>query len=101
MFASQSGWIEAIDAFEVGMIALQLGAGRQKSDDEINNQAGIRFYRKNGQQIKKGEPILSLFTDKKELISIALERLSKTIKLNTQKVERPKLILEYLDKSDI
>lgn len=101
LLASQSGWIETIDAYEIGMIALQLGAGRQKSDDKINNQAGIRFYRKTGQTIEKGEPILSLFTDKREFLPFALEKISKTIKISTQKVTAPKLILEYLDKSDI
>ncbi len=43
IIASKSGYLGAVDNYEIGMSALQLGAGRLTKDDIIEPKAGIIF----------------------------------------------------------
>jgi pyrimidine-nucleoside phosphorylase len=99
--APKNGWIEIIDAYEVGMVALQLGAGRQKSEDKIDYKSGIRFYHKVGEKIERGSPILTVYTDKKEMVDNVLERLNPAIKISSEPTAPSKLILDCIDKNDL
>jgi len=97
----ENGWITSIDAFEVGTTAVNLGAGRLKSEDKIDHKAGIRFHKKTGQKIKKGTAILTLFTDKKEVVQDSLNKLANAILIKQEPVPQRKMILDYLDKSNL
>lgn len=99
--APQNGWIASINALEVGMTAVGLGAGRLKSTDKIDNKAGIRFHKKVGQDVKKGEPVFTIYTDKKEVLQNSVNRLADIITINPDPISPPKMILEYLDKSSL
>jgi len=97
----QTGWIESIDAFEVGTLAVHLGAGRLKSDDNIDYKAGIRFYKKVGHKVDKGEPIFTIYTDKKDMVQNSINQLAKAIKIISNPVSPPNMILDYIDKSHL
>ncbi len=97
----QNGWIESINAFEVGTTAVHLGAGRLKSDDRIDYKAGIRFHKKAGQKVEKGTPIFTIYTDKKELVQESVKGLAHVIIIKPYPVPPPKMILDYIDKSNL
>jgi len=97
----QSGWIESINAFEIGTTAVHLGAGRLKSDDRINNSAGIRLYAKVGDQVEKNSTLFTIYTETKEVIDESLNRLANAIKISKEPVRSPKVILDYLDMSHL
>lgn len=97
----KDGWIESINAYDVGMTAVQLGAGRERSSDKIDSKAGIRFYCKSGRSVKKGEPLFTFYTDKKEMKEIALKKLISAIKISSKKKSPQKLIYKFIDKSDL
>jgi pyrimidine-nucleoside phosphorylase len=97
----QNGWIKSINAFEVGTTAVHLGAGRLKSDDRIDYKAGIRFHKKTGQKVEKGTPIFTIYTDKKELVQDSVKRLAHIIIIEPDPVSPPKMILDYIDKSNL
>ncbi len=96
-----SGWVESINAYEVGMTAVQLGAGRQKNDDPIDYKAGIRFYKKTGQKVEKGSLLFTIYTDNENIIEPVLERLSHSIRIIPQPTSPPRLILNFIDKSNL
>ncbi len=62
VLAKESGYITAMDAEQIGIAAMLLGAGRAKKEDIIDYAAGIRLLKKTGEQVQKGEPIAELFT---------------------------------------
>jgi pyrimidine-nucleoside phosphorylase len=99
--SSQDGWILSMNALEVGTTAVQLGAGRLKSSDEIDYKAGIRFHKKVGQEIKKGELIFTIYTDKEEVLENSLHRLADIVTIIPDPVSPPKMIIDYLDKSNL
>jgi len=94
--ATKSGYIKSLDNYEIGMAALELGAGRLTKDDIINPKAGIIFYPKIGSKVKKGEVIAKLYTDKKKSIDSAKNRISKSIEYSKEKTKKVKLIKNIL-----
>ena len=96
IFASKSGYLKAVDNYEVGMSALQLGAGRLTKDDIIEPKAGIIFNPKIGDKIKKGDLLATLFTDNRKSIDAAKSRLENSLSYNRTTVPRPKLIKTIL-----
>jgi len=55
--ARRRGYIKSIDALEVGKIAVVLGAGRQRKEDDVDHAVGIEFMKKAGRKVEKGEPV--------------------------------------------
>jgi len=94
--ASKNGYLKAVDNYEIGMAALQLGAGRLTKDDIIEPKAGIIFNPKIGDKIKKGDVIAKIYTDKKKEIDAVKNRIENALTFSTEAVEKPKLIRTIL-----
>ena len=90
--SESTGYLESVDTYEVGMAALELGAGRLTKDDIIDPKAGIIFYPKIGDKISEGQTIAVLFTDLEEKIAHAKSRVIKGLTFSENKPELPKLI---------
>jgi pyrimidine-nucleoside phosphorylase len=99
--ADQSGYIQSMDALEIGLTSVSLGAGRQKSDDVIDPEAGIILYKKIGDKIENGEIILDLHTNKEAMIERAQYRLQKAIRISKEPVKKEPLIIEQLDRNSL
>ena len=82
--------------YEIGMAALELGAGRLTKEDKIDPKSGIIFYPKIGDRIKKGDVIAELFTDKKNKIESVKNRVTKSLAFSSKKTSRPKLIKKII-----
>ena len=58
--APRGGFVQAIDAQEIGLAAMSLGAGRARVDDRIDPAVGIVLERKVGDAVAAGEPFAVL-----------------------------------------
>lgn len=58
--AERSGFINAIDTWAVGYIAVELGTGRLEQDDPIDMAAGILFDRNVGDEVRAGQVVARL-----------------------------------------
>jgi len=54
------GVVEAIDAREIGLAAMALGAGRQRLEDRVDPAVGIVTRKKVGDPVERGEPLAVL-----------------------------------------
>ncbi|MEO0024204.1 MAG: hypothetical protein RL196_645 [Actinomycetota bacterium] len=61
--ASASGYLNRLDALQVGVAAWRLGAGRARKEDAVQFGAGITLHAKPGEQVVAGQPLMTLFTD--------------------------------------
>lgn len=89
-------YLKEIDTYQVGMAALELGAGRLKKEDKIDFKAGIKFYPKIGEEIKKGEVIFELFSDSQEKIDKAKLRMINALTLSETKTNKKQLIKKLI-----
>jgi thymidine phosphorylase len=94
--SSKRGYIKSINNYEIGMAAVELGAGRLTKDDVIDPKAGIVFHKKIGDPVKKGEVIAELYTDKTGALDNVNKRIVNSIEYSREKVRKPKLIKEVI-----
>lgn len=94
--ARKDGYISDINALEVGLCAIVLGAGRMKKEDTVEPKAGILFRKKVGDKVRKGDVIADIFTDKKTAIEPVCARLDAAIQVSAKKPSVKSKILEVL-----
>ncbi len=96
--ATEKGFIKRIDALEVGLTAVMLGAGRQKAEDQIDPKAGILIHKKAGEWADPNSPIMTIYTDKKEILEPAVQRLQAAVSYSSSEPDTEPLIFEFLNK---
>ena len=94
--ALRDGVIQSIDAQQVGIAAMELGAGRRTKEDSIDHGVGIVFRKKRGEQVRSGEPMLVLHYNDRQSLEEAKKRLRSAIVVGDQPPESPPLILDRL-----
>ena len=88
--AKKDGYITEIIVNEIGVASMMLGAGRQTKEDVIDLGVGIVLNKKVGEHVEKGENILTIHTNTKEIDDI-LYKLDNSITIES-KGEAPTLI---------
>jgi len=76
VFSTSNGYVHEIKAEEIGTAAMLLGAGRETKEDIIDYAAGISLSKKVGDEVKGGEVLCTLLTNRenyKEAYDKALE----------------------------
>ena len=72
--ADESGFVERIEADEVGVASLILGGGRETKDSEIDLSVGIILKKKIGDYVEQGETIAVLHGNDLKKMEVAKER---------------------------
>jgi len=99
--APASGHVERIDSFEVGMAAIDTGAGRRRKEDAVAHGAGFIFHANVGDAVEKGQPLLTIHSDRPDTLPAVRERLLAAIRIGQRPVARPKMILHLVDKDGL
>ncbi|MCX8106502.1 MAG: thymidine phosphorylase [Ignavibacterium album] len=94
---SDEGYLASVNTYEIGMAAIDLGAGRLKKEDKIDPKAGIIFNYKLGDKLKKGDVIAEIFSDSGRKIKLAEQRILNAIKLSNKKTNCPALIKQIIN----
>ncbi len=96
-----AGHVERIDSFEVGMAAIDTGAGRRRKEDTVAHGAGFIFHANVGDKVEKGQPLLTIHSDRPDTLPAVRERLLAAIHIGARPVARPKMILHLVDKDGV
>lgn len=73
--ATASGVLTRLDAYDIGVAAWRLGAGRARKEDPVQAGAGVELHAKPGDEVTVGQPLLTLHTDTPEKFEYALKAL--------------------------
>jgi thymidine phosphorylase len=96
--AAETGYLNELDALAIGTASWRLGAGRARKEDPVQFGAGIVLHSKRGDQVTKGAPLMTLYTDTPERFERALDALSTGIKIEATKSENlTPLILDRIN----
>lgn len=99
--AKEDGYITAMDTELCGRTAVVLGAGRETKESQIDNTAGIYFYKKTGAQVSKGDVIAKLVSSDKKKLEAAVLYLEKAIAFGKDAPEKRKTILAKVTKEGV
>ncbi len=61
IYAAETGYLQYIEPLELAHIAMELGAGRKRKEDQIDLQVGVKILVQCGEHIKKGMPLVRLY----------------------------------------
>jgi len=95
------GYVESIDALEVGLVGLELGVGRKKKTDQVDPAAGIVIEAPVGARVRSGAPLATIHARSEELARSVMPRLQKAWRLSDHEVQRPPHVLARVDKDGV
>jgi thymidine phosphorylase len=96
ILSPKSGYLSFINNYEIGLAAVELGAGRKTKEDKIDPKAGIIFYPKISNQITKGSVLAEVFSDDKRKLEIASKKIVDSLKFSKSKIKKLKLIKKII-----
>src|SRR3989442_1717280 len=99
--AESDGHVEAIDALEVGLAAIELGAGRIRKVDKVDPAAGFVIEAQVGARVAAGDPLVTVHARSQELVDRVSKRLVGAWRLSDSLVRRPPHVLARVDKNGI
>ena len=88
--APRTGVLTRLDAFDVGVCAWRLGAGRARPGESVQAAAGVDLHAKPGDRVTQGEPLLTLHTDTPERFDRAVEALGGAYDIADESVDVPR-----------
>lgn len=95
--AVKTGYVQKLNAEDVGKIAMHLGAGRMKKEDDIDYAVGIELLKKVGCHVEQGEIIAYIYADDEQKSREAVEKLQQTYEIGEQNVEKVADIIEIIE----
>lgn len=94
--ADRSGYITAMNTYEIGLTSVNIGAGRNRADENIDPVAGIIMHKNLGDKVDAGETLLEVHTNQSAAVEAALQRLRSAITIQEAPAEVPPLILKEI-----
>jgi pyrimidine-nucleoside phosphorylase len=67
VMAQTAGFVQQIEAEQIGIAAMLLGAGRAKKEDQIDYSVGITLNKKIGDAVQSGESICTLHANRENV----------------------------------
>ena len=99
--AETGGFVTALDALEVGVAAMELGAGRATKDDEIDLAVGLELLKKPGDAVQAGEALVRLHHRGGRGLEGALGRLKGAYAIGAAAPEKRPLIFGSVQAQDV
>lgn len=96
VLAPREGYLSALDAQEIGIIAVMLGAGRARKEDTVDPRVGIVLAHKVGDYVRSGEPLGVIYAADVSSAQAAAQRLLSACCWAEEPVEAPPLIYDIL-----
>ena len=94
--SEEEGYISSLDALDIGLASMKLGAGRATKESKIEYGAGILLKKKRGDFVKKGEELAVLYSNDKENFAKAKDLLGSAFKISNLAPTKKPLILKRI-----
>jgi pyrimidine-nucleoside phosphorylase len=96
VLARTSGYLAQQHAGEIGLTAMELGAGRAKKGDPVDHAVGIVLDRKVGDRIEEGDRLFTIHAQRDEAARAAKVRLLACTRIETAPVDPLPLFYETI-----
>lgn len=99
--ASGDGYIAGMDAYKIGLAALELGAGRKTKEDAVDPAAGIILEKKTGDPVEEGAVIARFVTNDSQTLSAARRILDVAVHIEPHPPALLQMVTHRVDKEGI
>jgi pyrimidine-nucleoside phosphorylase len=94
--AQRDAYISRIDAWKVGHASVQLGVGRNRTEDSVCPTAGVEFFHRRGSRVRAGEKIMTLWAADEAGLKGALPALAQAVEYSDTAPAKRNLILKEI-----
>jgi pyrimidine-nucleoside phosphorylase len=94
--APRSGFVAEVNAGEIGLTSVDLGAGRARKGDPLDFSVGIVVHRKVGDRVARGEPLFTVHASSREKLAAAKARVLAAHRLTTKRARPLPLVYKVL-----
>ena len=99
--AAQSGYVCHMDAEQIGIASMKLGAGRARKEDALDYSAGIILQKKYGDKVEAGDVLATLFAGREELFPDAAATLQAAYRFAEEEPSPAQLIYAKVDRDGV
>jgi len=90
------GYLAGLEAREIGIAAVELGAGREKKSDHVDHAVGIVVHKKTGDRVTRGEPLFTVLANDPDKLALAQHRLQSAASYSADPVKPLPLVYDVL-----
>ncbi len=94
--SDKDGYVNNINAREIGLGAMLLGAGRIDKDSKIDYSVGIKLLKKVGDKVIKGESLAVVYYNGEEKLSEVKKRIKDAYSIKGTKQDKVELIHQVI-----
>ncbi len=94
--ASSSGFVTAVDALEMGLAAVSLGAGRTRADQKVDPAVGIDLLAPRGTKVDRGDLLARILSRSAEGGAMIRDRVLAAFTIDDANAPAPALVLERI-----
>jgi pyrimidine-nucleoside phosphorylase len=94
--APASGWLSKVDAWKIGLAGVDLGVGRNRTEDSVAPDVGLIFDKVRGERVASGERVATLYGSTESGLESALALASQSLEISAEAPHASSLILEEL-----
>jgi pyrimidine-nucleoside phosphorylase len=94
--ADCDGYVESIQAEEIGRASMIMGGGRATKEDVIDMSVGVVLRKKVGDEVKAGDTIATVYGNKKESVDQAIAMVKEAYGFSKEKVSPKPMILKVI-----
>ena len=98
ILAERDGYIVKMNAEEVGVTSVVLGAGRETKESDIDFSAGLILHKKYGDAVKKGDSLVTLYTSKEESLKEAERMYREAVIIGDNQPAKEPLVYARVEK---
>ena len=94
----QTGYLVSINALEIGLVGVKIGAGRETVDQAVDPTAGVVFHRRPGMHVIEGDILATVYTERGDsvLLANAVQRISDSFVFSDENFELPPLVTHFV-----
>ena len=96
IISQSSGYIQEINAENIGKVACGLGAGRIKKEDNIDYSVGIKLKIKVSDKVEEGDIVGYIYSNDTQKLKEANKKIQDIIKISKNKVDKLPMVFEVL-----
>jgi pyrimidine-nucleoside phosphorylase len=94
--SDRSGLLTALDAEQVGLAAVELGAGRARKEESVDPAAGLLLHKRVGEAVRAGEVIAELHAASESRLDAGEGRLRAAMSVGEDAPAEAPLVLERI-----
>src|SRR3954470_21382757 len=94
--ADRGGVLTALDAEQIGLAAVELGAGRTRKEDQVDHAAGLLVLRRVGDEVRDGDVLVELHAATEARLDAGERRVRAAATFGDKAPERKPLVIERI-----